>query len=45
MEEEKYQAMGIRSVPSIIFNNRYLITGAHPVETFEKIIKEILADT
>ncbi|QIE26051.1 DSBA-like thioredoxin domain protein (plasmid) [Caballeronia sp. SBC1] len=41
-EEEKYQAMGIHSVPSIIFNNRYLLTGAQPVETFEKAIQQIL---
>ena len=41
-EEEKYQAMGIQSVPSIIFNNRYLLTGAQPVETFEKAIQQIL---
>jgi predicted DsbA family dithiol-disulfide isomerase len=43
-EEEKYQAMGIRSVPSIIFNNRYLLSGAQPVEAFEEFIKDILAD-
>jgi predicted DsbA family dithiol-disulfide isomerase len=41
-EEEKYQAMGVRSVPSIIFNNRYLLSGAQPVETFEQVIKDIL---
>lgn len=34
--------MGIHSVPSIIFNNRYLLTGAQPVETFEKAIQQIL---
>jgi predicted DsbA family dithiol-disulfide isomerase len=43
-EEEKYQAMGIHSVPSIIFNNRYLLTGAQPVEAFEKAIQQILAE-
>jgi predicted DsbA family dithiol-disulfide isomerase len=42
-EEEKYQAMGIHSVPSIIFNNRYLLTGAQPVEAFEEAIQQILA--
>jgi predicted DsbA family dithiol-disulfide isomerase len=41
-EEEKYQAMGIHSVPSIILNNRYLMTGAQPVEAFEKAIQQIL---
>ena len=43
-EEEKYQAMGIHSVPSIIFNNRYLLTGAQPAESFEKAIQQILAE-
>ena len=43
-EEEKYQAMGIHSVPSIIFNNRYLLTGAQPVDAFEKAIQQILAE-
>jgi predicted DsbA family dithiol-disulfide isomerase len=43
-EEEKYQAMGIHSVPSIILNNRYLLTGAQPVEAFEKAIQQILAE-
>jgi predicted DsbA family dithiol-disulfide isomerase len=43
-EEEKYQAMGIHSVPSIIFNNQYLLTGAQPVEAFEKAIQQILAE-
>jgi predicted DsbA family dithiol-disulfide isomerase len=42
VEEEKYQAMGIHSVPSIIFNNRYLLTGAQPVEAFEQAIRQIL---
>jgi predicted DsbA family dithiol-disulfide isomerase len=43
-EEEKYQAMGIQSVPSIIFNNRYLLTGAQPAEAFEQAIQQILAE-
>ncbi|MFM0222843.1 DsbA family oxidoreductase [Paraburkholderia dipogonis] len=43
-EEEKYQAMGIHSVPSIIFDNRYLLTGAQPVEAFEEAIRRILAE-
>jgi predicted DsbA family dithiol-disulfide isomerase len=43
-EEEKYQAMGIHSVPSIILNDRYLLTGAQPVEAFEQAIQQILAE-
>jgi predicted DsbA family dithiol-disulfide isomerase len=43
-EEDKYLAMGIHSVPSIIVNNRYLLSGAQPVEAFEDFINGILAD-
>lgn len=42
-QEQQFQAMGISSVPSIIFNERYLLTGAQPVEAFEEAIRQILA--
>jgi predicted DsbA family dithiol-disulfide isomerase len=41
-EEEQSQAMGIQSVPSIIFNEKYLVTGGLPAESFEKAIRQIL---
>ncbi|MBX4420948.1 DsbA family protein, partial [Mycobacterium tuberculosis] len=40
-EEREYQSMGIQSVPSVIFNNRYLVTGGQPVEAFEQAIRDI----
>jgi len=43
-EEAHYQAMGIHSVPSIIINNRYLLTGAQPAEAFEQAIRQIVAE-
>ncbi|NPT42282.1 thioredoxin domain-containing protein [Paraburkholderia sp. 1N] len=43
-EERKYQAKGIQSVPAIIFNGRYLVSGGQPVETFEQVIQQILAE-
>ncbi|WP_109480289.1 DsbA family oxidoreductase [Paraburkholderia sp. C35] len=43
-EEEQFQAMGIQSVPSIIFNQKYLVTGGQPVEAFEQVIQQILAE-
>ncbi|HTR08534.1 MAG TPA: DsbA family oxidoreductase [Paraburkholderia sp.] len=43
-EEAKYQNMGIHSVPSIIFNDRYLLTGAQPAEAFEQAIRQILSE-
>jgi predicted DsbA family dithiol-disulfide isomerase len=42
-EIQQYQRMGIQSVPSIIFNDRYLVTGGQPVEAFEQAIREIAA--
>ncbi|WP_118179483.1 DsbA family oxidoreductase [Paraburkholderia phosphatilytica] len=41
--ERNNAAMGIQSVPSIIFNGRYLVTGGQPVEAFEQIIEQVLA--
>ncbi|WP_042880020.1 DsbA family oxidoreductase [Cupriavidus necator] len=43
-EEREYQGMGIQSVPSIIFNNRYLVTGGQPVEALEQAIRQIVAE-
>lgn len=43
-QEAQYQSMGIQSVPSIIFNERYLVTGGQPVEAFEQAIRQILAE-
>lgn len=43
-EEREYQAMGIQSVPSIIFNDRYLVSGGQPPEAFEQAIRQILAE-
>ncbi|MBN3724474.1 DsbA family oxidoreductase [Burkholderia sp. Ac-20379] len=42
-EERKYQTMGVHSVPSIILDDRYLLTGAQPVEAFEHAIRQVLA--
>ncbi|MCP3022712.1 DsbA family oxidoreductase [Cupriavidus basilensis] len=41
--EKHYQDMGIRSVPSIIFNDQFLVSGGQPVEAFENAIREVLA--
>jgi len=43
-EEEEFQSHGIQSVPAIIFNRRYLVSGGQPVETFEQVISQILAE-
>lgn len=40
--ERNNEAMNIQSVPAIIFNRRYLVSGGQPVETFEQVIQQIL---
>jgi predicted DsbA family dithiol-disulfide isomerase len=43
-QERQYMEMGIQSVPAIIFNGQYLVSGGQPVETFQRAIQEILAE-
>ncbi|CAB3726344.1 DsbA family oxidoreductase [Trinickia soli] len=43
-EEQEYQAMGIHSVPAIIFNRRYLVSGGQPAEVFEQAIRQIISE-
>ncbi|MGN6317362.1 DsbA family oxidoreductase [Trinickia sp.] len=43
-EEHEYQAMGIQSVPAVIFNRRYLVSGGQPPEVFEQAIRQIAAE-
>lgn len=42
-EERENQQMGIQSVPAIIFNRQYLVSGGQPVEQFVQVIEQILA--
>lgn len=42
--ERENQSMGLSSVPAIIFNRRYLVSGGQPVEAFEQAIRDILAE-
>lgn len=39
----RWQALGIRSVPSVIVDGRHLIQGAQPVAVFEEALREIAA--
>jgi predicted DsbA family dithiol-disulfide isomerase len=42
-QERRWQALGIRSVPSVIVDGRHLIQGAQPVAVFEEALREIAA--
>ena len=40
--ESRWQQQGISSVPTMIFNNRYAVSGGQPVETFVAVIQELV---
>lgn len=42
-EEQRWQRMGINSVPAIVINERHLISGGQPPEVFEQALREIAA--
>ena len=41
--EEYYQRAGIHAVPAVIINDRHLISGGQPADTFERALREIAA--
>lgn len=43
LSEQRLKEQGISAVPTFIINNRYLIQGAQPAETFVKAFEEIKA--
>lgn len=43
-QEAFYQSQGVRAVPSVIVNDRYLIQGGQPPEVFEESLRRIAAE-
>jgi predicted DsbA family dithiol-disulfide isomerase len=43
--EVLYAERGIRAVPSVIVNDKYLIQGGQPVEAFEQALRKIAAES
>ena len=43
-QEQFYQSQGIRAVPSVIVNDRYLIQGGQPAEVFEQTLRKVAAE-
>jgi predicted DsbA family dithiol-disulfide isomerase len=41
--ESQWQAAGIRSVPSVVIDRRFLVQGGQPPEVFEQVLRERLA--
>jgi predicted DsbA family dithiol-disulfide isomerase len=42
--EQLFGQLGIRAVPSVIVNDKYLIQGGQPVEVFEQALRKIAAE-
>ncbi|MBO9710416.1 MAG: DsbA family oxidoreductase [Caulobacter sp.] len=42
--ERAWQSAGITSVPAVIINDRYLISGGQPAEYFEQALRQIAAE-
>ena len=43
--EARWRQAGISSVPAVVVNNRYLISGGQPAEAFEQALRQIAAET
>ena len=44
-QERLFQEQGIRAVPSVIVNGRYLIQGGQPPEVFEQTLRQIASES
>ncbi|WP_207061610.1 DsbA family oxidoreductase [Motiliproteus sp. SC1-56] len=42
-EEQLWQRRGVNSVPTVVFDQRYALTGGQPVEAFVEAIREVLS--
>ena len=42
--EQRWQSRGIKSVPAIVIDGRYLISGGQPPEAFEQTLRKIVAE-
>ena len=42
--EQLYGRLGIQAVPSVIFNDKYLIQGGQPVDIFEQALRQIASE-
>jgi len=41
--ERLWRARGINAVPAIILDGRYLVSGGQPAETFEQVLRQVVA--
>lgn len=43
-EEQRWLSRGVNSVPTVVFNGQYAVTGGQPVETFVGAIRQIMSE-
>ena len=43
-DEDKWRRLGISSVPSVIINDKYLVSGGQPPEAFEQALRQIASE-
>ena len=43
-EEQQWLQRGVSSVPTVVFNGQYAVTGGQPVETFVGAIRQIISE-
>jgi len=43
-EETKWRDLGVSSVPSVIINDKYLVSGGQPPEAFEQALRQIASE-
>jgi predicted DsbA family dithiol-disulfide isomerase len=44
-DERTWRVAGVNSVPTIVLNGRYALTGAQPPAAFEQAMRQVIADT
>ena len=42
--EELWRSRGINSVPAVVINDKYLISGGQPAEAFEEALRRIAGE-
>lgn len=44
-EEDEWRKLGITSVPSVIINGEYLVSGGQPPDTFEQALRQVASES
>jgi predicted DsbA family dithiol-disulfide isomerase len=44
-EEQQWQEMGVRSVPTVVFNQRYAVSGGQPPSAFVQVLRKVASES